>query len=90
MLGNGHRLRREPHTESLPGIRLNIKDLGDAVPKVRILCKALHHRDDGLVHWGHVPAPLGMAGPSRVSGHGPKRHSLLIVFVGMLGGSRLL
>ena len=33
MLGNGHRLGHEPHTESLPGIGLNIKDLGDAVPK---------------------------------------------------------
>ena len=50
MLGNGHRLRREPHTESLPGIRLHIKDLGDAVPKVLVLCHAPHHGDDGLVH----------------------------------------
>ena len=90
MLRNGHCLRREPHTESLPGIRLNIKDLGDAVPKVLVLCKAPHHRDDGLVHWGHVPAPFSSGGPSVVSGGGPRRPRLLIILVGMLGGSTLL
>ena len=34
MLRNGHHLRCEPHTKSLPGICLNINDLGDTVPKV--------------------------------------------------------
>ena len=38
MLGNGHHLRCEPHIESLTGIRLNIKDLDDAVKKVQVLC----------------------------------------------------
>ena len=52
MIQNGHRLHREPHTESLLGIRLNIKDLGDVVPKVMVLCQAAHHLDDGLVSTG--------------------------------------
>ena len=90
MLANGHCLRREEHTESLPGIGLKIKDLGDAVPKVLVLCKAPHHRDDGLVHWGHSPAPLGMAGPSRGGGGDPRWPCLLLILLGMLGGYRLL
>ena len=76
MLGNGHRLRHEPHTESLPGIRLNIKDLGDTVPKVLVLCKAPPHHDDGLVYWGHGPAPLGTVGPWGVCGGDPRWPSL--------------
>ena len=90
MLGNGHRLGRELHTESLPGIYLNIKDLGDAVPKVLVLCHAPHHCDDGLVHWGHGPAPLGTAGLSGVGGGGSRWASILSILLGMLGGSRLL
>ena len=78
------------HTESLPGIRLNITDLSDAILKVLVLCKAPYHRDDGLIHWGHGPAPLCMAGPSGGSGGDPRRPSLLIILVGMLRGYRLL
>ena len=52
MLGNSDRLRYESHTERLPGMCLNIKDLGDTVPKVMVLCQAPHHRDDGLVSTG--------------------------------------
>ena len=81
MLWNGHRLRREPHTESLCGIRLNIKDFGNAALKVLVLCQALHHCDDGLVHWGHVPALPGMAGPSRGGGGDLRWPSLILIFV---------
>ena len=70
MISNGHRLRREPHRESLPGIRLKIKDLCDAVPKVLVLCHAPHHRHDGLVHWYHGLALLGVVGPSGSGGGG--------------------
>ena len=81
MIGNGHRLRCEPHTESLPGIRLNIKDLGDAVPKVLVLCHAPHHHHDGLIHWCHSQAILGAAGPSGGGGGGGDHRwpSLLII-----------
>ena len=90
MLRNGHRLRHDPHTMSLPGIGLNIMDLGDTVTKVLVLCKAPHHRDDGLIHWGHGPAPLVMAGPSGGGGGGSRRPSILSSLVGTLGGSRFL
>ena len=90
MIGNGHRLRREPHTENLPGIGLNIKDLGDAVMKVLVLCHAPHNGYDGLIHWGHGPAPLVTAGPSEGGGGGSGWPSILSILVGTLGGSRLL
>ena len=70
MLMNGHCLGREPHTESLPVIGLNIKDLSDAVLKVLVLCHAPHHGDDVPIHWGDGPAPLSMAGLSGVGGGG--------------------
>ena len=90
MLGNGHRLGHEPHTESLPGIGLNINDLDDAVTKVLVLCKALRHCEDGLIHWGHGPAPFVMAGPPGGDGGGSRQPSILSNLVGTLGGSRLL
>ena len=65
MIRNGHRLQSEPHTESLPGIRLHMKDLGDTGPQVLGLCHGVHHCHDDLVHWCHGPALLGTAGPSR-------------------------
>ena len=62
---NGHHLGREPQTEGHPGVRLDIEDVGDAVPHVLGFCHGVYHHHDSLVHWGlGLGALLGMAGLS--------------------------